>query len=317
MESVWRRRRRPRCRTGGAEVAPLLGRWFERYAADLPFSGRRPARRRGPGLRDRVAGGLLLVLPLPLLLKAVIALWTGDVVTLAAAVTGYVLFALAAFSTRRGFIAARAALDRPLSAGRHRRWKAIGGALAALAAGFVAFTLVGHGILAAAAYAIGTALAYFMVYGGDGDAAAALPGWARRQADADAREILAAAYARLDGLEAAAVQIGNREFQDRLGNITLTVGKILKLLEADPADLRRSRKFLNVYLDGAHEVTQQYVRSVAHQPSAEREHSFRTLLVDIENTCDAQYDKLLQHDALNLDVQIEVLTTRLRREGVG
>jgi len=40
------------------------------------------------------------------------------------------------------------------------------------------------------------------------------------------------------------------------------------------------------------------------------------LLVDMQNTCEEQYGKLLQHDASDLDVQIEVLSDRLRREGV-
>jgi hypothetical protein len=292
-------------------VAGLHGGWWP----DRPSAT--PRNRRALRLRDRVAGWLLLVLPLPLLLKAMISLWTGEVGQLAAAVIGYGLFALAAVCTRRGFVEARAAALRPLSAGRRLRWKTIAGGLAALAAGFVAFALVGHGIFAALAYALGAAAGYYMVYGGDGAEATALPGWARRQGDADAKDLLEAAYRRLDGLETAARQIGNREFQDRLANITLTVDKILKLIETDPADLRRSRKFLNVYLDGAQQVALQYARSEAHAPSAEREQTFRTLLVDIENTCHEQYDKLLQHDALDLDVQIEVLTTRLRSEGVG
>jgi 5-bromo-4-chloroindolyl phosphate hydrolysis protein len=281
---------------------------------------RRPtsaAGRRGGGLRDRLAGWLLLLLPLPLLLKAVISLWSGDAGLLAAAVAGYALFAAAAWCTRRGYRQARRLAERPLGGGRPLPWKTLGGVLCGLAAGFVAFALVGQGVFAALAYAIGAAAGYFLVYGADGAQAQALPGWARRSADADARQMLEAAYQRLDGLHTAAAQIANREFQERLGSIARQVEGILKLLEADPADLRRSRKFLNVYLDGAQQVALQYARSEAHGPSAEREHNFRTLLVDIENTCHDQYDKLLRHDALDLDVQIEVLTTRLRREGVG
>jgi hypothetical protein len=40
------------------------------------------------------------------------------------------------------------------------------------------------------------------------------------------------------------------------------------------------------------------------------------LLVDMENTCDEQYRKMLEHDVSDLEVRIEVLSARLRQEGV-
>jgi 5-bromo-4-chloroindolyl phosphate hydrolysis protein len=233
---------------------------------------------------------------------------------LGATVAAYALFVLGAVLTRRGVQREIAATVRPTTA-KGLPLKTLAGAIVGLAAGFTAFAVVGHDAVAAIAFAIAAAGGYFMLYGAEPQAGR-LPAWTSGHREADARSVLELAYQRLNALDAAGRQIENREFRQRLGNISVIVGKILRAVEENPADVRRTRKFLNVYLEGAQKVALQYARAEAHSPSAEREHSFRTLLVDVENTCHQQYDKLLQHDALDLDVQIEVLTTRLRREGI-
>ncbi len=267
------------------------------------------------GLRGRIAGLLLLALPLPILFKSVLSLWTGNVGMLGATAIAYALFAFGAVLTRRGIHGELAAASRPTSAAHRSPLKTLAALVVGLAAGFTAFAVVGHDVLASLAYAVGAAAGYFMVYGADARPAR-LPAWSSGGAEADARTVLELAYQRLEALDEAGRKIANREFRQRLGSISATVGKILRAVEANPADLRRTRKFLNVYLDGAQKVALQYARAEAHGPSAEREQNFRTLLVDVENTCQQQYEKLLQHDALDLDVEIEVLTTRLRREGI-
>ncbi|MFO1154545.1 MAG: 5-bromo-4-chloroindolyl phosphate hydrolysis family protein [Rhodospirillales bacterium] len=266
------------------------------------------------GLRGRLVGVLLFALPLLLLVKASVSLWTGDAGMLAATVFAYGLFALGGLLTRRGVQQELVAAVRPTTA-RGLPLKSLAAAAVGAGAGFTAFGIVGHDVPAALAYAIGAAAGYLMLYGVD-SRPDRLPAWAGGRAEADARTVLELAYQRLDALDAASRQIANREFRQRLGSISLVVSNILRAIEENPADVRRTRKFFNVYLEGAQKVTQQYARAEAHESSAEREHNFRTLLVDVENTCHQQYEKLLQHDALDLDVQIEVLTTRLRREGI-
>lgn len=88
------------------------------------------------------------------------------------------------------------------------------------------------------------------------------------------------------------------------------------MLEQDPRDLRRARKFLNVYLDGARQVTQGYAKTHGRMTTPELEDSFRRVLTTIEEVFAEQQQKLLEADVTDLDVQIEVLTTQLKREGV-
>ena len=70
------------------------------------------------------------------------------------------------------------------------------------------------------------------------------------------------------------------------------------------------------YLDGTRDVVRKYAaqqRDVADTPLGE---SFRRVLTTIEQVFLEQEELLKRHDALDLDVQIEVLETQLKREGV-
>jgi 5-bromo-4-chloroindolyl phosphate hydrolysis protein len=124
------------------------------------------------------------------------------------------------------------------------------------------------------------------------------------------------AYGRLRGIETAARNITVREFGERLTRIADIGRDILAEIERDPRDASRARRFLNIYLDSAEKVTTQYAQShrqLRHQPLEE---NFRQLLIDMEQNFAEQRTKLLEHDAMNLDVDIEVLKTRLKREGI-
>ena len=124
------------------------------------------------------------------------------------------------------------------------------------------------------------------------------------------------AYGRLRGIEAAARDIAVSEFGERLARI-IDIGRgILQEIERDPRDASRARKFMNIYLDSAEK---RHHRIRAHAPAVAQpplEQNFRQLLVDMESTFDQQRTKLLENDLTSLDVEIEVLNARLKREGV-
>lgn len=124
------------------------------------------------------------------------------------------------------------------------------------------------------------------------------------------------AYGRLQGIETAAAAIAVPEFGERLRRITAIGHRILAEIERDPRDAARARRFLNVYLDSAERVTAEYART--HRQLRERplEDDFRRLLIDMETTFEAQHKLLIEQDALALEVEIEVLNERLRREGL-
>jgi len=124
------------------------------------------------------------------------------------------------------------------------------------------------------------------------------------------------AYGRLQGIEAAARAIAVSEFVERLRRITGIGKEILAEIERDPRDASRARRFLNLYLDSAERVTGEYARTHRQVRNRPLENNFRQLLIDMEQTFQAQHRKLLENDMMNLDAEIEVLNARLKHEGV-
>jgi 5-bromo-4-chloroindolyl phosphate hydrolysis protein len=122
------------------------------------------------------------------------------------------------------------------------------------------------------------------------------------------------AYQRLRRIQAAARGITVREFCDRLDRITEIGQGILAQIERDPRDASRARRFLNLYLDSTERITTDYAitHRQVHDPSLDQ--NFRQLLIDMETTFSDQRRKLLEHDVVSLDVDIEVLNARLKRD---
>ena len=129
-------------------------------------------------------------------------------------------------------------------------------------------------------------------------------------------EALDEAESAIGSIEKSRQRIHNRELSRRLGSICASASEILDVIESDPRDLRRARKFLKVYLTGAQRVCDGYERLHPRGQSVELEDSFRNVLETIEDVFKEQHDRLLENDVLDLDVQIEVLSNQLKREGV-
>ncbi len=129
-------------------------------------------------------------------------------------------------------------------------------------------------------------------------------------------EILDEADQKILAIEAARDRIHNVEMKDRLKNIVKGVREITDIVEDDPRDLRRARKFLRTYLDGAQRVTEGYADTHKYGDNGELEDNFRNVLQTIETVIEEQKGKLLENNLTELDVQIEVLQMQLEKEGV-
>jgi 5-bromo-4-chloroindolyl phosphate hydrolysis protein len=124
------------------------------------------------------------------------------------------------------------------------------------------------------------------------------------------------AYQRLRRIEGAARTITVPEFCDRLKRIIAIGTNILGEIERDPREATRARRFLHLYLDSTERVTEEFARTQRQGRSEPLEQRFRQLLIDMENSFTQQHRKLLEHDTMALDVDMEVLSARLKREGV-
>jgi hypothetical protein len=266
-------------------------------------------------MRAGMRGILLFLLPLPLLLKAVVSLWAGDIRATLASGVPYAVLLLGALIAREGLVRETRYLERPLALAPPPPLKAIAAILLGVGTALAAYVIAGHDPLIAALFGGGAFAGTLLYYGTDPRRLAVASGDHGIGID-ELGTALKQAYAKLDGINEARKAIASREFQERLSEIVGHSEAILKLIEEDPRDLGRARKFLHVYLDGVLAVTRQYAQTHAKTQSAVLEQNFRALLIDMETVCKEQREKLLQNDLLDLDVQIEVLSTRLKREGV-
>ena len=129
--------------------------------------------------------------------------------------------------------------------------------------------------------------------------------------DKDVASALEEAYRKLERLEEAGDNIGSREFRERLRRITGWGEKILDRIGDDPEDFRRARKFLNVYLDGAQQVTDKFARTRGAMPIPLSWRKTSEHCSPIwKRSARSSISIMLDNDLVDLDVQIEVLTTQ-------
>ncbi len=257
----------------------------------------------------------LMVLPLPLFAAALLALVTGDLARLSIVSAAITAFGVAAVLTWRALAAeARFYLGERLDPPRFplrlfaAGLTAAGAALGAMAA---EHEPLGVGLLALMAGA-----GYLCFVGLDPRPRRFRVATSAGVDVTDVTRQLKKAYGRLLGIEQAAHSIAVPEFRRRLGRIIDIGRQILSEIEQDPKDASRARRFLNIYLDSAERVTAEYARTHRQLRNQPLEDNFRRLLIDMEQNFADQHRKLLESDVEALDVDIEVLATRLRNEGI-
>jgi len=268
-----------------------------------------PARRRPPRMV------LLWVLSTPLLFAALTALAAGRFDSFLGDALGWGLIATSIVLTRQGFADLGAGRERRFSRRLRLPFRNLGAVALGLGTAVAAILGAGHGLPVGLGFAAVAILGYHFAYGLEpmvtGQRLPASDKESRAVADA-----LAEAETRVINIERAAAAIGNPELRLRLNRIAGQGRGMLEQIAARPSDLRRARRFLTVFLEGAEAVSDGYVRTHRHVDSPELEQNFRNVLVTIEDQFVSQRERLRQADVLDLDVQIEVLKKQLEQEGI-
>ena len=267
--------------------------------------------------RDWIGGGwLLFLLPLPLIPALFVSLLKGALWPAAVTLAGIGLFIGAGISARLGMVKERTyELDKFATAPRFKL-KLFGGLLTTAGTFICARLLVEHGWFFSLFTASLSLVGYYLSYGFDPMKDKSAPSAGFGYTNQEVAEAIKEAEEKIHGIRVAAQGMKNQELQRRLIRISESATKIVSFIEDNPRDLRRARKFLNVYLNGAHKVSKGYVDTHARVQSDELESNFRNVLVSIETVFSEQYKKLLEHDVQDLDIQIEVLDAQLKHEGI-
>ncbi|MCF6288295.1 MAG: 5-bromo-4-chloroindolyl phosphate hydrolysis family protein [Proteobacteria bacterium] len=117
-------------------------------------------------------------------------------------------------------------------------------------------------------------------------------------------------------IEISTKKINNSEMMQRLNKITSLARDVLGVLYETPKKITKARRFLNTYLTGAESVVQRYAETHKDQSTQQLEENFREVLVNIEQVFAEQHEKLISSDVFDLDVDIEVLNTLLKKQGI-
>lgn len=287
-----------------------------------------PAARRGAGehavsraIEDLRAGwrrfsarGLLLyLLPLPLLAAVPFSLLRGDYPRLGAEVVALGLLYGGAVLARRGLRAeARWERRRVVRAPWPR--KTAGGLSLATGAAVLAGGAIGHPWPVELGFAAATFAGFALAYGLDPRRAKAAPAGADGYTTEEIEAEVDRAERAIAALEATRLRIGPGDVSERLGRITGLARDLVGMVEAEPRHLRRTRRFLRVYLDGAQQVCDGLPRTQGRRPPA-LDARFAAVLDTIEDVFAERRRRLRAGEVEDLDVQIEVLEHQLRREG--
>lgn len=270
-------------------------------------------------VRYGIKGILLFLLPLPVLVTSIVLLLRGQVFDTLITGGAFAAFMLAATVARHGFRLQGEYERRKIARAPTTPYKTVAALFISITTGalnwwtsdFVIGALPESVLIGAVAF-----LGFALYYGLDPrkDKAGKLSLGVTVE---EVLEVLDAANLKIDAIEDARRKIRNPEFNARLQRITNKAREVVDSIEDDPARLSRARKFLKVYLDGTQRVTEGYAQT--HQglaASQALETNFSRVLDSIEQTFTEQQTKLLEDNHFDLDVQIEVLETQLKREGV-
>ncbi len=260
-------------------------------------------------------GLLLYILPLSLIPATIIALAKGHFFGILINASGFAAYMLGAWCLRDGLRLEREYLSSPIASIPKTSLKLTAAIIISITTLIIAWLGAQQSLFVAILFGAGAFLGMFLSYGFDPMREKKLAG-ADGYSGEEVLQVLEESSKKIRSIEQANDKINNAELNQRIDRICETADNILKEIESDPRDLRRARKFLNTYLDGAKQVTEGYARTHQKTQSGQLEQNFRNVLETIETVFQEQQQKLLEDDVFDLDVQIEVLSTQLKREGI-
>ncbi|MEM6638986.1 MAG: 5-bromo-4-chloroindolyl phosphate hydrolysis family protein [Pseudomonadota bacterium] len=259
-----------------------------------------------------VRGFLLYALALPLLPALLLELDGGGVLTTAALAIAIALFVVAALSVRHGTRRQRErAMSRFHRSNTHSlTW--VGCAAVAAACVITQWLVNDRSVAFALAFGAGGFLATYLSYGSMW--LRSLPEPADGYSSDEIVDALATAEQKVHDLQKVYVRLPHGELRRRLKDLVNKSFDLLHTIEQEPHMLRRSRKYLNVFLPGVHKVAGTYLASRDQGADPAFDERFKSILEKTSRAIDEQTTQRGNQIAFDLDVQMAVLRQQLDEE---
>ncbi|WP_308915245.1 5-bromo-4-chloroindolyl phosphate hydrolysis family protein [Jannaschia sp. LMIT008] len=120
----------------------------------------------------------------------------------------------------------------------------------------------------------------------------------------------------LAAMRDAVARTRDRQAIAAVDRLAVTVESLFRTVEDDPRDLTAARKYLGVYLDGARDATVKFADFHAATNDDTAKADYLDFVDDLRRGMESKRETLLISDRTALDVEIEVLRDRLRRDGL-
>lgn len=136
----------------------------------------------------------------------------------------------------------------------------------------------------------------------------------------DVANVIGEANTKIERIDQASQNLKDNNTRKKVNNISNLATQIIEGFIEDPSDIRRSRTFLNQYLNQTADLVERYVQLERKDDSVEKvkeiKSKFGETLNEIEAAFKKQYERNLSDDVLNLDVDMDVLNKMLKQEGL-
>lgn len=120
------------------------------------------------------------------------------------------------------------------------------------------------------------------------------------------------ANAKIDSIEAGSKQINDSLLSANLQDAIKKARQIVAAIEKDPKDIRVSRKFLIIYVDGVKNVVESYNQLDPADINSQTRDKLHNLFTDIESKFDQELQKLKENNQFDLDIHIETLKEHIK-----
>lgn len=273
-----------------------------------PFRNRRARR---VSIRAR----LMYLVPVPLLLAGLGAIGRGAAAEMLGELGGFAALLLAAWLLNEGLRAEAAYEARTIARPPAIPRKLFAAGLTGLGVFGVGLLSLGQGLFGALVFGAVAAGAHVVAFGLD-----PMRRKGKEGVDEFTSERVAKAIDQAEELVretiAAADKIGDRPLEARIERLCDQAREVFRVVEQDPRDLSRARKFLTVYLMGLRDATMKFADLWGRSRDQEARAGYEALLGDLETSFAHHRTDLLEDNRSDLDVEIEVLRERLQQEGL-
>ncbi|MEM0911959.1 MAG: 5-bromo-4-chloroindolyl phosphate hydrolysis family protein [Pseudomonadota bacterium] len=263
-----------------------------------------------PKVRGRIRNWFLFVAPLPLLFLSLFKEPIEMLVDISAAST----LVLAAWLLQEGLKAEHAYMQRTIARRPAFPRKLFASLLTGIGVSLAAMDGL-SGFPGVAVYGIIAAGLHSFSFGLDPMSDKGIGGVDTFQSERVARA-LETAENQLFEMQEVAERLPDRSISERIERFNMSAREVFRAVEQDPRDLFAARKFLGIYLKAACDATKKFAEVFTASQDQKAKHDYFSLLDDLQRSFDSKREKLLIADKEDLDIEIEVLRDRLKRDGI-